>query len=113
MLSLWSNPYVTDGLIAMWDGEWNVGPGKHSSTTSTWKDLIGSLNFAILSENIESSWDGNGFIINNASNLATCDYSGLDSEHVTLEIVSQYSSSGNWNVMSFPVFSSTDAQPGF
>lgn len=23
----WVNPYVTDGLVAMWDGEWNAGPG--------------------------------------------------------------------------------------
>ena len=21
----WTNPYVTDGLVAMWDAEWNVG----------------------------------------------------------------------------------------
>jgi len=25
----WQNPYVTDGLIAMWDAEWNAGPGVH------------------------------------------------------------------------------------
>lgn len=28
----WKNPYVTDGLVAMWDGEWNAGPGKHDGT---------------------------------------------------------------------------------
>ena len=27
----WKNPYVTDGLIAMWDGEWNAGGGVHDS----------------------------------------------------------------------------------
>ena len=27
----WSNPYVTDGLIAMWDAEWNAGGGVHDS----------------------------------------------------------------------------------
>lgn len=26
----WKNPYVTDGLVAMWDGEWNAGGGMHS-----------------------------------------------------------------------------------
>ena len=25
--SLWKNPYVTDGLVAMWDGKWNAGGG--------------------------------------------------------------------------------------
>ena len=23
----WKNPYITDGLISMWDGQWNVGGG--------------------------------------------------------------------------------------
>ena len=46
-LSLWSNPYVTDGLIAMWDGEWNVGPGKHNPNATTWKDLAGSCNLDV------------------------------------------------------------------
>lgn len=32
--------YVTDGLIAMWDGEYNLG-NRHSSTTQTWVDCVG------------------------------------------------------------------------
>ena len=28
----WKNPYVTDGLVAMWDAEWNAGGGKHDAT---------------------------------------------------------------------------------
>lgn len=28
----WKNPYITDGLVAMWDGEWNAGPGNHSAS---------------------------------------------------------------------------------
>ena len=27
----WTNPYVTDGLVAMWDGEWNAGGGVHTT----------------------------------------------------------------------------------
>jgi hypothetical protein len=27
----WENPYITDGLVAMWDGEWNAGEGKHDA----------------------------------------------------------------------------------
>lgn len=37
----WKNPYVTDGLVAMWDGEWNAGPGKHDANATEWKDLVG------------------------------------------------------------------------
>jgi hypothetical protein len=34
--------YITDGLIAMWDGEWNAGRGKHDPNTTTWVDLTGN-----------------------------------------------------------------------
>lgn len=36
----WSNPYITDGLIAMWDGEWNAGIAKHDPDATTWTDLV-------------------------------------------------------------------------
>lgn len=35
----WTNPYVTDGLIAWWDGVWNAGPGVHDASATTWVDL--------------------------------------------------------------------------
>lgn len=38
----WKNPYVTDGLVGMWDGEWNAGPGVHDPNATTWKDLSGN-----------------------------------------------------------------------
>ena len=42
----WVNPYVTDGLIAMWDGEWNAGVGgEHDDTTTIWTDLISGAKF--------------------------------------------------------------------
>ena len=37
----WINPYITDGLIAMWDGEWNAGGGKHDANATVWKELSG------------------------------------------------------------------------
>lgn len=37
----WTNPYVTDGLIAMWDGEWNAGPGVHDANATRWADICG------------------------------------------------------------------------
>lgn len=38
----WKNPYNTDGLVAMWDGEWNTGPGVHDASATTWKNLAGN-----------------------------------------------------------------------
>ena len=36
----WKNPYVTDGLIAMWDGEWNAGGGVHNPNATNWIDVV-------------------------------------------------------------------------
>ena len=36
----WTNPYVTDGLLRMWDGEWNVGGGVHDENAIGWLDLV-------------------------------------------------------------------------
>ena len=38
----WANPYVTSGLIGMWDGEWNAGGGVHDANVTTWVDLSGN-----------------------------------------------------------------------
>lgn len=43
----WTNPYITSGLIAMWDGEWNAGGGVHDADAMTWKDLVGSNDLTI------------------------------------------------------------------
>lgn len=43
----WTNPYVTDGLIAMWDAEWNAGPGVHD-VSAGWVDIIGGRNFTFV-----------------------------------------------------------------
>ena len=37
----WKNPYVTDGLVAMWDGEWNVSGGVHDQNAVSWRDVVG------------------------------------------------------------------------
>jgi hypothetical protein len=59
----WENPYVTDGLVAMWDGEWNAGGGVHDSSAKTWKDIIGGVvltswnNTAVFDDNsVKYSW---------------------------------------------------------
>lgn len=39
---VWDNPYVTDGLVAMWDGQWNFGGGIHSPKGNRLYELISS-----------------------------------------------------------------------
>ena len=41
----WTNPYVADGLVAMWDGEWNAGGGVHDPHATTWKNLVDGSSF--------------------------------------------------------------------
>lgn len=40
----WKNPYVTDGLVAMWDGEWNAGGGVHDAEATTWRDIVRNID---------------------------------------------------------------------
>ena len=37
---VWQNPYITDGLVAMWDGEWNAGGGIHSPVGTRLYELL-------------------------------------------------------------------------
>ena len=41
---MWRNPYVTDGLVAWWDGIWNAGFGVHDSNAMSWKDLVRGID---------------------------------------------------------------------
>ena len=49
------NAYVQDGLIAMWDGEWNAGRGVHDDAATVWKDLVGTRDLAIFT--YDTSWE--------------------------------------------------------
>lgn len=49
-------PYITDGLIAMWDGEWNAGFKAHDPGATTWKDLVGDADIILN--------DGKSWIVN-------------------------------------------------
>lgn len=49
----WTNPYVTDGLVAMWDGEWNAGGGVHDASATVIKDLVGNNDLAISAQGKE------------------------------------------------------------
>ena len=59
---VWQNPYVTDGLIAMWDGQWNAAKGRHDSTALRWINLVtGEYATPVHSDNLTSdiSWGPN------------------------------------------------------
>ena len=57
----WTNPYVTDGLVAMWDGEWNVAGGVHENGTK-WVDLVGGLVAKTNNRNCGGRFQSNGLV---------------------------------------------------
>ena len=52
----WDNPYVSKGLVAMWDAEWNVGYGEHDAESDVWVDLVGNNHMLL---NPASTWGEN------------------------------------------------------
>lgn len=59
----WKNPYVTDGLVAMWDGEWNAGPGVHDPTATVWKEIVTGADCELTgSLETDYTWAGDSFV---------------------------------------------------
>ena len=56
------NPYVTDGLVAMWDAEWNCVLGLHSMDTTKWNDIVSGYNLALASGT--PTWEDKANVIN-------------------------------------------------
>ena len=54
------NPYIQDGLIAMWDGEWNVGLGTHDDKSPEWKNLVEGGVDLVLGD--YGKWDYNSLL---------------------------------------------------
>ena len=72
----WRNPYVTDGLVAQYDGEWNVGGGVHDASAATWKDLSGNGNDCTLSQ--WATWTDNGLSCDGTHYAAMAPSAGIE-----------------------------------
>ena len=74
--------YVTDGLVARWDGIDNAGTGAHNPNATVWKDLAGNLDLTLTGA---SGWAGG-----NALKLDNGGYAFNDSrapEYKIIEVV--------------------------
>ena len=91
----WVNPYVTDGLVAMWDGEWNADGGVHDASATTWKDLTGNGCDAAL--NGSYSWGDKSWNVESTSGrgLATWNIAGPFTDQ-TIEIVIHPTGNSGW-----------------
>ena len=80
-----STSYVTDGLVAYWDGIDNTGNG-HDSTATTWKDLVG--NYDLTQSTVGGTWTTNALEFNKtAYNGYYGDTLWTFSQYATIEIV--------------------------
>lgn len=86
--------YVTDGLIAWWDGIWNVGIGAHDPNATMWKDLAGSRDLAVTEH---GSWIANAFVTDGLGAAATYGESLPNGKTDWLEITLARPISGNSN----------------
>ena len=78
-----SSSYVTNGLIAQWDGIDNAGTGTHDPTATSWKDLRGNLDMALTAQ---GSWT-NGAALYVAGGVAGAQGASATPEYKTIEIV--------------------------
>lgn len=94
-MSLWGSssskiPYVSDGLCAWWDGEWNQGEiGVHNAIAQDWVDLserkivLGQKSGSItVGDNFYASVNGTKSRLSNTTNKIL-----LDANALTIEIV--------------------------
>ena len=88
----WQNPYVTEGLIAQWDGEWNGGIGRHKDDTNVWVDLAGNYDFSI-----GSGYFGSNFYALGGLNCAIND--SMPDNVATIEIVCRNKGSSQENII--------------
>lgn len=63
--------YISDGLIAMYDGIENVGLGTHDESATIWVDLIGS-NDGVLTGTTQ--WQSNCLYLNGSGYVALPEY---------------------------------------
>jgi hypothetical protein len=86
---VWTNPYITDGLVAMWDGEWNAGGGVHDANATVWKDLSGTGNDLKLMNG--AHFDANSLITATRNRLSALLSTTLP--YATIEICAFYDAS--------------------
>ena len=56
------NPYVTDGLISMWDAEFNCFEGLHQTNSTKWIDIVSGYNLQLASGT--PTWEAKANVIN-------------------------------------------------
>ena len=79
-----ANPYITDGLIAMFDAEWNVGLGKHEESPESWKDLASNIT----SSGVPSKFNANSVLMDNTISFESpAILDAINKDELTVELI--------------------------
>jgi len=80
--SVSAKDYVQDGLVAMWDGIWNAGWGRHNDHAKIWKNLMEDSRLDFI---IDGMVVGDNFV--NSNRLASETDAILPQTDFTIEVV--------------------------
>lgn len=82
--NIMANPYITDGLIAMFDAEWNVGLGKHEESPESWKDLVGNITLS----GVPSKFNANSVLMDNTMSFESqAILDAINKDELTVEMI--------------------------
>lgn len=101
------NPYVTNGLIAMWDGRWNAGWGAHDSAAAAWVNLCGGPDFEWEAGTAGISWSDDHVNLANGNkstvNLASCTVPVPENTTVEIVVKADWVFSDNYGNIQTPI----------
>lgn len=115
----WKNPYVTDGLLAMWDCEWNAGGGKHSDNLNTIVDISGNGMDAALSPSSTSipTYQNKGLVFSGGAaygfSTSNAFKTAYGAKTLTIEIVTRVTGYTNTNRGIFSLLPATNNESSY
>lgn len=86
------NPYVTRELVAMWDGEWNIGFNEHDPNATVWKDLA-NHGYDLDLTSAKATIEDNHVFLNKSSFTLT---TPADQQSAHIEVVVSDVSASGW-----------------
>lgn len=83
-----ADDYIQGGLVAMWDGQWNAGIGKHDPNATVWRDLTGNGYDGAVGSSVQVETDSMLFAgVDNLANVVDLGYSWFgEPSNITVEV---------------------------
>ena len=102
---VWHIPYITDGLVACWDGIENAGAGVHNPAATVWKDIVGGYEFALTGVTVDADRMTFAGTATSYGTLSGADTTAtfVAAKNGTMEIVYASSSTSTATTVSAPI----------